>query len=73
MGARLAAFAYLPAAMTLEPRSPHAHSAVLTRRAEGGFEAERIALACDRSAAARRANSLGFSAWAQMLATGHAA
>lgn len=67
------AFADVPAAMTLEPRSPHARYAVLTRRAEGGFEADMIALAYDWNAAARRADSLGFPAWARMLATGHAA
>jgi predicted phosphodiesterase len=62
-------FADSPAAAGLEPRSPHARYAMLTRR-NGRWGAELLALEYDWDAAARRANELGWPRWAQALATG---
>jgi len=63
------AFADSPAAAKLEPRSPHARYAVLTRR-HGRWGAEMLALEYDWDAAARRAHELGWPRWARMLASG---
>lgn len=62
-------FADSPTAAGLEPRSPHARYAVLTRR-RGRWGAEMLALEYDWDAAAARAMELGWPRWAQALATG---
>ena len=62
-------FADSPAALTLEPRSPHARYAILERRA-GRWSAEMFALSYDWDAAAARATANGRPDWAQGLATG---
>ncbi|MBX9748841.1 MAG: metallophosphatase family protein [Roseococcus sp.] len=65
-------FADSPTAASLEPRSPHARYAVLTRR-KGRWGAELLALEYDWDAAARRAAELGWPLWARALATGSVA
>ena len=62
-------FADSPAALTLEPRSPHARYAILERHA-GRWSAEMFALDYDWDAAAARATANGRPDWAQSLATG---
>lgn len=62
-------FADSAAAGGLEPRSPHARYAVLTRQ-HGRWGAELLALEYDWDAAARRAAELGWPRWARALATG---
>ena len=62
-------FADLPAASSLEHRSPHARYAILTERS-GRWGAEMIALDYDWDAAAQQAANLGWPRWASMLATG---
>lgn len=62
-------FADSPAAPALEPRSPHARYAVLTRR-KGRWGAELLLLEYNWDAAAKHAAELGWPRWAQALATG---
>ncbi|MEI6162223.1 MAG: metallophosphoesterase family protein [Roseococcus sp.] len=65
-------FADSPTAAKLEPRSPHARYAVLTRR-NGRWGAELLTLEYDWDAAAQRAADLGWPLWARALATGSVA
>ncbi len=62
-------FADLPMASSLEPRSPHARYAILTRHA-GRWAAELLVLDYDWDRAASRARQQGFPKWAEALATG---
>jgi predicted phosphodiesterase len=62
-------FADVPAARSLELRSPHARYAILTRRG-GRWAAEFHALDYDWDRAAVRAEDCGFPKWAEALATG---
>jgi predicted phosphodiesterase len=62
-------FADIPSASSLEPRSPHARYAILTRRG-GRWAAEFHALDYDWDQAAIRAKEYGFPKWAEALATG---
>ena len=62
-------FADIPAANRIEPRSPHARYAILTRRG-GRWGAELFALEYDWDRAAARALETGFPLWAEALATG---
>jgi putative phosphoesterase len=62
-------FADIPSANRIEPRSPHARYAILTRRA-GRWGAEMFALDYDWDRAAARALETGFPRWAEALATG---
>ncbi len=62
-------FADLPTAGALEPRSPHARYAILTRRG-GRWGAELFALEYDWDRAAACAMANGFPVWAEALATG---
>ena len=62
-------FADLATASSLEPRSPHARYAILTRR-NGRWGAELFALDYDWDQAAACALVNGFPKWAEALATG---
>jgi predicted phosphodiesterase len=62
-------FADVPTASSLEPRSPHARYAILTRRGDR-WAAEFYALDYDWDRAALRAEECGFPKWAEALATG---
>ena len=62
-------FADAASAAGLEPRSPHARYAVLTRK-HGRWGAEMLAIEYDWEAAAARAMALGWPRWARALATG---
>ncbi len=62
-------FADLHYASKMEPRSPHARYAVLTRRG-GRWEVELFAIAYDWDAAATLARANGFPRWAEALGTG---
>ncbi len=62
-------FADVPHASQMEPRSPHARYALLTRR-NRRWEAEFFAIAYDWDAAAGRARENGFPRWAEALGTG---
>ena len=62
-------FADIPSAARIEPRSPHARYAILTRRG-GRFGAELLALPYDWDRAAARARDVGFPLWAEAYATG---
>jgi predicted phosphodiesterase len=62
-------FADVPFASSLEPRSPHARYAILTRRGDR-WAAEFYALDYDWDQAALRAEECGFPEWAEALATG---
>jgi diadenosine tetraphosphatase ApaH/serine/threonine PP2A family protein phosphatase len=62
-------FADIPRANCLEPRSPHARYAILTRR-DRRWSAEFFALEYDWDHAAVRAQDNGFAKWAEALATG---
>jgi putative phosphoesterase len=62
-------FADLPTAEQLEPRSPHARYAILTRR-DRRWTAELFALEYDWERASACAFKNGFPRWAEALATG---
>ncbi len=62
-------FADSPAAATLEPRSPHARYAILTRRGSR-WAAEMLIVDYDWDAASEKAAANGFPAWAMSMATG---
>ena len=62
-------FADIPDANKLEPRSPHARYAILTRHG-ASWAAEFQTLDYDWDHAARRATQNGFPKWAEALATG---
>jgi hypothetical protein len=62
-------FADISDASSLEPRSPHARYAILTRRGDR-WAAEFHALVYDWDQAASRADEHGFPKWAEALATG---
>ena len=62
-------FADIPSAHRIEPRSPHARYAILTRRGQR-FGAELFALEYDWDRAAARALAVGFPRWAEAYATG---
>jgi predicted phosphodiesterase len=62
-------FADIPGASNLEPRSPHARYAILTRHG-AHWAAEFHALDYDWDQAAIRAEECGFPKWAEALATG---
>jgi predicted phosphodiesterase len=62
-------FADSPAAPALEPRSPHARYAILSR-SSGRWSAELLVVDYDWDQAARRAHDNGFPVWSQALATG---
>jgi putative phosphoesterase len=62
-------FADISTASSLEPHSPHARYAILTRRGER-WAAEFFALDYDWDQAAIRARDNGFPKWAEALATG---
>jgi predicted phosphodiesterase len=62
-------FADIPRANCIEPRSPHAGYAILTRHGHR-WSAEFFALEYDWDQAAVRARDNGFPSWAEALATG---
>lgn len=62
-------FADIPRANCIEPRSPHARYAMLTRHAHR-WSAQFFALEYDWDQAAVRARDNGFPNWAEALATG---
>ena len=62
-------FADIPSANRIEPRSPHARYAILTRRG-GRWGAELFALDYDWDKASARALETGFPRWAESLLTG---
>lgn len=62
-------FADIPRANCIEPRSPHARYAILTRRG-ARWSAEFIALDYDWDRAALRARDNGFANWSEALVTG---
>jgi diadenosine tetraphosphatase ApaH/serine/threonine PP2A family protein phosphatase len=62
-------FADIPEANRIEPRSPHARYAILTRHGHR-WAAEFFALEYDWDQAAVRATDNGFANWAEALVTG---
>ncbi len=62
-------FADVPRSDRLEPRSPHARYAILTRHGRR-WSAEFFALEYDWDQAAVRARDNGFANWAKALVTG---
>jgi diadenosine tetraphosphatase ApaH/serine/threonine PP2A family protein phosphatase len=62
-------FADIPRANCIEPRSPHARYAILTRRGPR-WSTDFIALDYDWDQAAIRARDNGFANWAEALVTG---
>ena len=62
-------FGDIPRANCIEPRSPHARYAILTRRGRR-WSAEFLALEYDWDQAAVRARNNGFANWAEALVTG---